>query len=432
MKRSRWLWLLAIVPLWIALAFCTSWEPILRDGCDSYQWHKLNATTLSNVWTFTRNAHLFGNPRWGEVVTLLLYTPGPYHAIVTPIVELALFWLLTVLALGRRPRLDSATDALMFITIVAMVVVAAPQIGPMLVYRPFTGNYVFGLVACIALLIPYRVHAETPNDRSWVWSPALLALGVCAGMANEHMGPALAVVIASALAWFLRRGERMALWMVAGLIGVVVGGAALYFAPGQAHRYNGLGNRGLIERIVDRTLLENLRIVAWPFAYVALLAPWAALGIVSRWRSGTRAPAPVAHRVSAIALVAAAMLIAITLLGSPMQGPRLYFAAICLICTAAASVVLPVLRQRAAIGVAWVLATGALAYALICLVTTYHVVGAEFAKRIRAIETAPAPAKINVTPYSIKRSRWFIGEDLTGSHPCGALAATRGPTEPQD
>ena len=76
-----------------------------------------------------------------------------------------------LLALGRRPQLSRIDDALVFATILGTVCLTAPVIGPMLFYRPFTGNYLFGLVICLLLVVPYRVHAETPRPRGWWWQP---------------------------------------------------------------------------------------------------------------------------------------------------------------------------------------------------------------------------------------------------------------------
>jgi len=415
MKRGPLLWIAIIVPIWGVLSLCAHWEPILRDGWGHYQWHRQFETTPATLWTFARDTYLHNNPRLGQVLTLLLYTPGPYHVVMTPVVELLLFWILTVLALGRRPQLANANDALMYFTITAMVTIAAPQIGPMLFYRPFTGNYVFGFVVSGCLLIPYRLHAETPHPHPWWWTVGMVVLGGCAGMANEHTGPTVALVIAVAIAWFARRGERIAPWMIAGWIGLVAGGLALYYAPGQAIRYSGLANQAMIDRITDRTERENASVVLSWLVYARTLIPWLLLAGVAHWRARgelTTPPRTKPQQVSALALAVSAVSIAVTLLASPKQGPRLYFAPMCLLCTALASAVVPTLQQRATRIAAWGLATIALAYVGYCLVTTYRTVGGEFAGRLRAIETGAPHSTVTVTPYSVPRSRWFVGEDF--------------------
>jgi Family of unknown function (DUF6056) len=411
-KRAVVVWAAVVVPTWIVFVLCTHWEPILRDGWGHLQWHKHFATTPANLWTFAHDSYVHNNPRLGQVLTLLVYTPGPYHELVTPIVELTLFWLLATLALGRRPSLARTDDALVFATILATVTLSAPQIGPMLFYRPFTGNYLFGLVIGAAFLVPFRVHGETPRRRGWWWIPIMLVLGAAAGLSNEHTGPTFAVVVACAVVLFVRRGERPAAWMIAAMVGIAAGGLALYFAPGQGIRYNGIGGTSMLGRIGGRSLSDNARIVFVLFAYLWRISPWLLLGLVAWRTTATRDPVSRPRAIAALVAIGAAVLIACTLLVSPKQGPRLYFAPVALACTALASLVVPVVRQRATRAIAWVLVAAALGYVGFNLVRTYHTVGPEFAHRFEAIETAPKHAVVYVTPYSLGRSRWFLGEDF--------------------
>jgi drug/metabolite transporter (DMT)-like permease len=427
MKRAWLVWGLLVIPTWIVFALCAHWEPILRDGWGHYHWHQYTETTLSNVLTFAHDSYTHNNPRIGQTLTLLVYTQGPWHEVVTPIVELGMLWLLTVLALGRRPQLGRVDDAFVFATIAGMACVTVPQLGPMLFYRPFTANYLFGFVICLLLLVPYRLHAETPRPRGWWWIPVLLVAGVAAGMANEHTGPALGLVLVVAIALFIRRGERIAPWMIAGLVGLVAGGLALYFAPGQSIRYNGLANTSMAERITGRSLYANVRVVVIVFAYVWPLVAWLVLAAIEKIRGATVQPVSSRARVvSAIVLVATGFAIAITLLVSPKQGPRLYFASVALICTGVASLVVPLLVHRITRGLAWLFAVTALAWALGSLVTTYHTVGSEFAERLWLIETAPRRGVVTITPYSVDRSRWFLGEDFGADRLRFNLAFNRG------
>ena len=180
--RGPWVWAAAIVPLWVTLVLCTSWEPLVHDAWKNTFFHRWNDVDLEMTWGLLKNGWLGSNPRLGQTLTTLLYSPGPYHVIFTPFLELALFLLLTAITLGRRPSLRSSDDALVFITVTAMFALCTPQLGPMLFYRPFTGNYTFGLVLNLLWLVPYRFHAaESRRYRLW-WSPLLLVLGVAAGM----------------------------------------------------------------------------------------------------------------------------------------------------------------------------------------------------------------------------------------------------------
>jgi len=405
MKRGSLAWLAVLVPTWIVLILCAHWEPVLRDGWGHVQWHKSFDTTPSNVWMFAHDSYVHNNPRFGQVLTLLAYTPGPWHAIFTPIVELVLVYLLSLMALGRRPAFQRSDDALMFATVLGMLALTAPLIGQMLFYRPFTGNYLFGFTISLAILVPYRLHAEAPQPRRWWWIPIMLAGGAIAGMCNEHTGPATVACIAFAIIAFWRRGERPSAWMIAGLAGVIAGGLALYFAPGQDIRYHGLAtSTSLLGRISDRSVIDNVKIVTAPYSAIWKLVPWLVF-VALGWKR--REP-----KRALLVVAGASVVIALTLLVSPKQGGRLDFASICLACAAVAGVAVPLIRERAAQVAAWLLAGLSIAYLLYKLVATYSVVGPEFAQRFTAIESAPPHAVVTVSPYSLHKSRWFLGEDF--------------------
>ncbi|MDQ3364502.1 MAG: DUF6056 family protein, partial [Myxococcota bacterium] len=210
MSRGLSWWAALVLPVWLVLVLCTWWEPVTRDGWGNTYWYVLNDLDPGRLAKYVKDGWLGSNPRLGQTWTLLMYAPGPFHVIVTPLLELAMFGLLTTLALGRWPSVRRADDALVALTVTAVVAACTPQIGAMLFYRPFTGNYLFGLVLNLAWLVPYRLHAETPRAARWWRAPALLVLGVAAGMCNEHTGPAFLALGTLALlaAWQAPRAPR--------------------------------------------------------------------------------------------------------------------------------------------------------------------------------------------------------------------------------
>jgi hypothetical protein len=412
MKRGPLAWCAIVVPVWITFVLCTHWEPVLRDGWGHVQWHRTFSTTPANVWRFAHESYVHNNPRLGQVLTLLVYTPGPWHEIFTPLVELALFYLLTLHALGRRPSFRRADDALMFATILAMVALTAPLIGQMLFYRPFTGNYVFSFVIGLAFLAPYRLHAEavTPRPRSWI--PIMLVLGYATGLCNEHTGPTFVALTVFAILAVWRRGERPSAWMIAGLVGVVAGFIALYVAPAQSIRYNALAtSTSLLGRVSARSSRENLRIVVGAYAATWKLVVWPVLAYVG-WRITKRADLSRPRRITAVTMLLASLAIGVTLLVSPKQGGRLEFASVCLFCTGLASLVLPFIQTTATRVCAGLAAAIAIAYLLYSVLATYHEVGGEFRTRFEAISSAPPRSRVTVSPYTLPRSRWFLGEDF--------------------
>ena len=92
-----------LASLWIVMILCTHWEPVVRDGWGNLHWHEANTVDLHAAWRLVVDGWLGSNPRLGQTETTLLYAPGPYHVIITPLLELALLCVMTAIVLGRWP-----------------------------------------------------------------------------------------------------------------------------------------------------------------------------------------------------------------------------------------------------------------------------------------------------------------------------------------
>ncbi len=415
--RAVWVWLALLVTLWLTCVLCTHWEPVLGDGWGHFDYQRRNG----DLWFFAKYNYLEMNPRLGQVITLLLFAPGPWHVIVTPLVEVGMFVLFAALVLGRWPSPRRLDDALMFATIVALVFATGPVLGPMLFYRPFTGNYLYGLVIGLAFLVPYRFHLEQPRSPSprLLAAPPMLVLGAAAGMCNEHTGPALAALAIAACV----HARRPPAWMIAGALGVIAGGLALYFAPGQGLRYAGLAHQAsLLGRIADRGLGGNAIIVWRVVRYLLPALVWIALA--EPWRE--REPITGPRKLATVALAGAAVVVTLALLLSPKQGERLSFAAVVLACAAIASWAVPRLTAVWARGAAWVLAGGVIAFVAWRCVSLYAEIGGEWDRRLAALEHAAPHSTVRLVRYAEPHSHWFMGEDLGAPNKRAEVAATFG------
>jgi Family of unknown function (DUF6056) len=416
-------WALVLVPWALVLVICLRWEPVLRDSWNYVLWYRAGGElTVASLWDHAWGMYLGGNPRLGQVATFALLSPSNLHVWVTPMVVLGTFGLLTALVLGRWPRLRHADDAWVFAAVAAMILLVVPQVGPMFCYRPFVGNYVYGFFFHLALYLPYRLFAAAPRRYPRWLTPVMLMGAVAAGLTNEHTGPASLLLLAAAMAWFHRRGDRTAAWMWAGLVGLALGYVALYLAPGHAFRYGGVATQqGLLERVLSRPAGESWRVVRTFLVPAACTFPWWALAFWVRRRS-PGADAPSERRV-AVAAFAAGCAMAITLLGSPKYGPRLYFAPVSLAVVAALIWARPAFAQRTprALLLAGSLAISSWGFAR--LVSTYHRAHGEFAQRMALLTHATAGTRVLVPPYSLPASRWFLGEDLVAPELRATIAA---------
>ena len=388
--RRLAIWAAVVVPIWIVMVLCTHWEPVQRDGWGHLIWQRHTGLTWSNLIDFARGTYVHNNPRLGQVATLLMFTPGPWHALVTPLLALATFYLLVASVLGRWPR--TTDDALIFLATFAITAVTAPQFGEMLFYRPYTGNYVFGLCVNLAFLVPYRF------GRVGWW---IVPLGFASGMCNEHTGPAV-VALAIAATWISWR-EPGKVAKLAGIAAMLAGGLVLYFAPGQDIRYNGIAQTSLVERIGERGVAGNAEVLAQLFVYLAPALVWIAIAFAGWWRA--RPPSDRDQRRVDLALLAAAAAIVATLLLSPKIGPRLYFASCALVAVVVASHAVRHARLATAI-----LSTLVTAYVAIVCVRDYHAAGVQWAARVATWQKTPDV--VDPPPQPGHRSRWILEDDM--------------------
>jgi hypothetical protein len=414
-------WLVVLMPLVAVFALCLHWEPILRDSWGTYLWFRSNGVIDAEVlWANLWGAYFAGNPRLGEFATFLLFSSEPVHILATTAMGLASFTCLTALVLGRWPSWRSADDAWLFGAIVAMVLVAAPQVGPMFFYRPFVGNYVYGFFFHLVLYLPYRFFAQAPGPRPWWWTPALLVWGLASGLTNEHTGPASIVLLVGAIAWFRYRGDRWSPWMFAGVLGLIAGYLLLYFAPGQALRYNGLAlQQTLLQRIFTRSAHDSFRIFYMFLVSLLCIAPWVVASIVT-CRLQRRKPGAFELRISAAALVTGALMV-LTLYGSPKWGPRLYFASTAMLIVAAAIWVRVALASHWSRRLLIALSLGASIYVYVALLRTYATAHREFEARM-ALLVRSAGSALEVPRYSQPPSRWFLGDDFRAESLRGRVA----------
>jgi hypothetical protein len=402
-------WALLVVPLWAVLVLCTHWEPVMRDGWNHLVWLRNHPTDDRGFYDFIWHSYRTQNPRLGQIPTMLTYLRGPYHVIVTPLLELAVLALLTAVALGRWPSLRRTGDALAAALVAAILAACVPQVGPMLFYRPFTWNYVFGLGLNLWWLVPYRLELVRPRSgRRWL-TPALFVLGIAAGLCNEHTGVAFAAMaaLASFVAW--RRGGLRA-WMIAGLAGLITGYAVLLTAPAQQVRYGALAQQaGIVARIVDRGVLGNLGVLG--ALGLALLPALPLVGIGLAQRRARDVPA-LADRGSCAVLALAGLVCTLTLLASPKLGPRLYFASVALIAVGLTGWLIGRLATPGARRACAVLAAGALVFVAIRLVAIHRVVGPIGAVRRDLVEHSRIGSVVTVPRFPSGVSRYFLGDDL--------------------
>ncbi len=392
-----------------AFALAALWEPTVFDSWIHWGKSRTQEPGLAQVWETARRDYLGGNPRLGYQFMKLMYIGDAVHAIAEPLVEVGFLFAMAALVLGRWPSPRRADAAALLALVAAMILVAAPTpvATAMFGYRPWTGNYVFGLLLHLVLFLPYRFHTVAPRPRHPAFAAVLLVWGAVSGLANEHTGPASTALLVAAMLFFRRRGERLASWMVAGLVGLVIGFAALLLAPGNSKRYGGVMEQSsLVNFVLDRGLAGNLRLVGIFLLCAATLLPWLIaarrlrsqpIGRVDRWTIGL--------------LVAAGGAVMLTSLVSPQQGWRLLFAPMVLWIAAAALWIRLRVSRRALLGLGAVSAA-VLVFQLGAMLHIQHRAHAASEVREARVARAARGSVVVLPPLGVGRSPWFVGDDL--------------------
>lgn len=403
-----------IAALWLLFAVMATLAPTQLDDWYEVAWHHHHQLTLSGVLEFARYNYFNYNPRPGEVLLLVVNGPRILHVLITPVFQIALVFVIHILARGRWPRADRATLAELLVT-QAMIWLVIPIPGPMYFYRPYTTNYLFASCIQLSLFVPFRLELCRPGPTRWWLAPLLAVWGVAGGMTNEHTGPA-AIVVAIGLAIGAWRHRRLRPWMVTAALGLVAGYLLLYFAPGQTKRYAGVATDiSPLKTIRGHGLFGCARIVGMVVAEArAGLALVVALAVIARRRVRDIA-AGLDRQVLGTMLVAiaAAAMTTVTIFASPVIEDRVLFAS-CLLLTVAlvagTTVVWPEPRvRRLLIG----FSAGVFVLYAAGFVTVYRDLAAESADRIARLDRAGPSDVVRLAPSAWPhRNMWTYGEDL--------------------
>lgn len=368
------------------------------------------------------------NPRIGQWLAYLAYKLTYFAPIATPLAYLALALAVTTLGLGRWPggRHGGARTVSRDLALTAIAIgfawFALPRIGMILFCRAYCANYLYGAVIQLWFLVPLRLGATGASPRRCA---AYAVLGVLAGMCNEHTGPTLLAFLVGHALWLRRRTGRVPRLVWAGTLGAIAGFAAIFFAPGQASRYDGLASKiSLVGRLIQRGVTSNLDIVRdWVLACAPVLALAVIALIVARRDAavartaepGPRADEPgLATALGALGLaLAAGTLITVTVFVSPKLGPRFYLHGCALVLAGFVAIADRTLVTRRRLAPFVVLAVAASVYAGARTLPLYGRLAAQSADRLAALAAAPRGSVFTAESFEqVDDSWWFLGDDF--------------------
>jgi hypothetical protein len=389
-------------------------EPFAFDAWNVARDTAAEPFSLQNFFEYGIGQYTHSNPRIGQWFTYLAYKLEYFAVIATPLVYLSLSFALTVLGLGRWPSWSKGRDLAFYAITLGFLWFALPRIGMIMFCRAYGANYLYGAMIQMWFLVPLRL---SPTGEGSLRAAIPYAfLGIAAGMSNEHTGPTLVLFALGWAAWRHRHSERRPTLAWAGAFGAVIGFAAIFFAPGQGERYDGLATKvGFLGRLLQRGVTANLDIFK---DYVLGAAPILALVVIvlvvgarDDDRDGQRAPL----RLLGWAIVAGSIVTA-TVFVSPKLGPRFYLHSCALLVAAFIGVADVVLTTRRRLAVVALLAVAASIYAGVRTIPLYLRLHDNSVERIAALEAAPSGTIFTADSFDqVEDSWWFLGDDFRDS-----------------
>lgn len=371
------------------------------------------------------------NPRIGQWLTYLAYKLAWFAPIATPVAYLALAGAVATIGLGRWPGARRAAGDRSVTRDLALVAIAIglpwfalPRIGMIMFCRAYGANYLYGAAIQLWFLVPLRLSDGRATTRACV---AYAALGVIAGMCNEHTGPTLVMFLVGYAVWRRRITGRVPRLVWAGALGAIAGFAAIFFAPGQDSRYEGLATRvSLLGRLVQRGATGNLEILRdWVFACAPVLGLTVIALVLARREAAAGEPTGIGERRAPVApgldeplrllglALAAGTLITATVFVSPKLGPRFYLHGCALVLAGFLAIADRALARRRQLVALVALAVAASVYAGVRSIPLYLRLDGESAARLAALQAAPRGSVVTVEAFDqLDDSWWFLGDDF--------------------
>ena len=410
----------------VHIALVVGHEPFAFDAWNIALDTRAEPFTFGRWLDYGTFEYAHSNPRIGQWLTYLAYKLVYFAPIATSVAYLVLAAAVTTLGLGRWPggrRADGARTVTRDLGLTAIAIgflwFALPRIGMIMFCRAYCANYLYGAVIQLWFLVPLRLGAR---DAGWRTTAAYFVLGAIAGMCNEHTGPTLLVFLIGYTMWQRRRLGRVPRLVAAGTLGAIAGFAAIFFAPGQDSRYEGLATKvSLVGRLLQRGITSNLDIVRdWVVACAPVLALAMIAIVVARRDDVPEAPG-VPRATSRLAAplgwlglaLAAGTLITATVFVSPKLGPRFYLHGCALVLAGFIAVADRTLITPRRLAPFIALAVAASVYAGVRSLPLYVRLAAQSADRLAALAAAPRGSVFTAESFEqTDDTWWFLGDDF--------------------
>lgn len=395
-------------------------EPFVFDAWNVAVDTSAKPFSVGHFFEYWWYEYTHSNPRIGQPFTYLGYKLEYFAPVAAPIAYVGMSLAIFVLGAGRWPSWRRGRDLALWTLAIGFIWFALPDVGKTLFNRAYGANYFYTAAIQLWFLVPLRLtsdgrgSAQLSGRDEALRCAAYFAFGVIAGMCNEHTGPTLALFTVL-YAWWTRKRTRNQSWLAwAGAVGVVVGFALIFFAPGQGERYDGLAQRvGLIGKLLQRGVTGNLEILR---ALVVAAAPLLGLIVLLAFFSTDAEARRKRMQLIGVAL-AASVLVAITMFVSPKLGPRFYLMPMALLLAGFVGLADVVLLRPRGLVPFCVLAVAASGYAAAHTVGLYSRVFEASNARLAQLAASRPGSIVTIEAFEqVPDSWWFLGDDFHYIH----------------
>jgi hypothetical protein len=396
----------------IHIGWVLAHEPFFFDAWNVAADTKAKPFTVGRFFDYWWYEYTHSNPRIGQTFTYLGYKLEWFSVIAAPLAYLALATAIFVLGTRRLPSWRRGRDLGLWVIAIGFIWFALPSVGKTLFNRAYGSNYFYTAAIQLWFLVPLRLRPEARASL-----PACIAyacFGVIAGMCNEHTGPTRCAFMLGYAWWIYGKTQQRPTLAWAGALGAVVGFAAIFLAPGQDQRYEGLANRvSLVGRVLQRGLVGNLEIIRDLVLAGAPLLALIVIVLIFQNDDGTERRAAVRRALHFVALViVAALSIAVTTFVSPKLGPRFFYVSMSLLLAAFIGIADAVLTRRVLAPLV-VVAIAASAYAAWRTIPFYKRVAVAGNQRMAALRSATPGTFFTADAFEqVEDTWWFLGDDF--------------------
>jgi hypothetical protein len=397
----------------VHIGWVVAHEPFFFDAWNVAKNSGAKPITPSHFFEFWKFEYTHSNPRIGQVFAYLAYKLEYFAVIATPLAYLAISLAVFVLGRAKLPSWKRGRDLALWAIAIGFLWFALPQIGKTLFCRAYCANYIYAGAIQLWFVAILRLVPETSGGRaSQSRCLAYAVFGILAGACNEHTGPTM-IAFFIGYAWCLRRrtGQQPTLvW--SGALGAIIGFLAIFFAPGQGERYEGLGQRvSLVGRLLQRGVVGNVEILR---DLMLAAAPTLGLILIAVMLSNDEHRAAIRRALRFVVLgMVVSVMIACTIFVSPKLGPRFFYVGCALLLAGFIGVADLALLKKKTLAPFVALAVIASIYAAARTIPLYKRVSKVSDSRMAALAASKPGTLFTAEAFEqIDETWWFYGDDM--------------------